>query len=151
MIALSVNKYIWNELKKDAQLNASYDKYRATFGANFIPFFPVYDNHAGDISWGNECYILYDQMKSRPTRQVFKEQHTQVIYTIVGPLPDLFDFTDMIVGLFDDWENTSFVDEQNQYRINDIKVWQPDRTRGRDKVRQTYSTTLIFDVHYISC
>jgi hypothetical protein len=149
MIALTVNNYVWSKLSADPVLNAKYAKYRTQLGANFKPFFPVYDNLAGDITWGSECYVLYDTMTTRPTREIYAERHEQVMYTLVGPIPDLFEFKDAIVNLFDNWENTSF--NADGYRINDINVWQPDRTRGRDKVRQTYSTTLLLDVHYIPC
>lgn len=149
MIASSVNNFVWGELQKDATLNAKYNKYRTQYGNSFKPFFPVYDDHAGDISWDSECYVLYDSMTTRPTRNIYAERHEQVLYTVVGPIPELFEFKDAIVNVFDYWDNTTF--SADGYRINDINVWQPDRTRGRDKLRQTYSTSLILDVHYIPC
>ena len=61
----------------------------------------------------------------------------------------VFDLKDRIVNIFDYWDNTSFSDGTN--RVTDVNVWQPDRTRGRDKLRQTYSISLILDVLYIPC
>ena len=149
MIALSVNKYVWGELKKDAALNAKYAKYRTKYGANFIPFFPVSDNLAGDISWGTEPYVIYDSLSLPPTRNVYKGKREQVIYTVVGTVPELFDFKNRIVNLFDHWENTELV--VDGYRIYDMDAWNTDRTRVRDKVRQTYSLTLMLEIHYIPC
>jgi hypothetical protein len=149
MIALAVNDFVWNGLVADTTLSAKYDPYRTKYGTGFKPFFPVYDNFGGDITWGKECYVLYDSMVTRPIRNVFGEHHEQIMYTVVGPIPDLFEFRDKIVNLFDYWDSTSFV--ADGYRVNDIDVFQSDRTRGRDKVRQTYSLTLILDVHYIPC
>ena len=149
MIASLVNDYVWTELTKDAALSEKYNAYRTQYGNSFKPFFPVFDDHAGDISWGSECYVLWDSMVSRPTRNVYSERHEQVLYTIVGPIPDVFEFKDRIVNLFDYWDSTAF--STSGYKVNDIDVWQPDRTRGRDKLRQTYSISLILDVHYIPC
>ena len=146
MIELSVNKYIWDKLSSDSTFNARYDKYRTQFGANFMPFFPVVDNNAGDISWGTEPYFLYDSM-SVPPREVFGEKHIQMTYTLVATLPELFTIKQNVVDLFDHWLETTFSDDVS-YRINDMNIWQPDRARGRDKVRQTYSTTLLLDVYY---
>lgn len=149
MIALLANNYIWNQLKLDTTLNAKYDKYRVKYGPDFIPFFPVYDDHAGDISWGSECYVLYDPISTRPSRNVFAEQREQIMYTVVGPIPDLFEFKDKMIGLFSYWLDNPFA--MDGYRVNDVNIWQSDGTRGRDKLRQTYSTTLTAEVHYISC
>lgn len=149
MIALSINKYIWSQLQLDTAFNAQYNKYRTLYGSNFIPFFPVYDNHAGDISWGSECYVLYDPLSTRPTRDVFLERREQIMYTLVGPIPELFKFKDSIVNLFDHWlENPITTDD---HRITNVNVWQSDGVRGRDKLRQTYSTTLIAEAFYIPC
>lgn len=149
MIALAINNYIWGNLSKDTQFNSQYDKYRLTLGPNFIPFFPVADNLAGDISWGSEPYILYDSIHVRPSRSVYGERQEQVMYTLVGQIPELFDFKEKIVSMFDHWEATQF--SLSGYRINDIDIWQPDKTRGRDKLRQTYSLPLLLDVFYIPC
>lgn len=149
MIALSVNQYVWGELKKDATLNAKYAKYRTKYGNNFIPFFPVADNNAGDISWGSEPYVLYDSMTMPPTRNIYMSQREQIVYTIVGTIPELFTFKNKVTALFNHWENTSMT--LDGYRIIDIDAWSSDRTRVRDKVRQTYSLTLMLEVHYIPC
>lgn len=149
MIALTVNNYVWGELKKDATFNARYDGYRTQLGAGFIPFFPVEDNAAGDISWGNEPYFLYDSMITRPTRNVPFEKREIVMYTLVGTLEDVFDVRGRIESMFDAWDSTMFT--ADGYKVNDIDISQPDRTRSRDKVRQTYSTTLMLDVFYTPC
>jgi hypothetical protein len=149
MIVSAVNDFVWSELQKDTALNAQYDKYRTKYGPNFKPFFPVADNHAGDASWGSECYVLWDSMITRPNRSVFLERHAQILYTIVGPLPALFEFTDAIANSFDFWQSTTF--KGAGYRVNDIDAWQPDRIRGRDSLRQTYSSSLILEVHYLTC
>ena len=97
MIALTVNDYVWTELKKDSAFSLRYDSYRTALNnADFIPFFPVEDNLAGDISWGAEPYILYDSMIARPTRNVPFEKHEMVMYTIVGTLQDVFSLRDKI-------------------------------------------------------
>lgn len=149
MIASLTNNYIWSQLRLDPILDAKYQKYRDKYGPNFVPFFPVYDDNAGDISWGSECYVLYDPMVTRPNRNVFAERREQIMYTVVGPIPELFDFKDRIINLFDLWDTTPF--ETNGYKIHDVNVWQSEGTRGRDKVRQTYSTTLIAEIYYIPC
>lgn len=151
MIVSALNNYIWAELIKDPVFNAKYNKYRTKYGANFKPFFPVHDNFAGDMAWDTECYVLYDSMSMRPLRQIYGENHEQVMYTLVGPIPDLFEFKKSIVDLFDYWATTKFNDVDGDYRINDVDVFQSDRTRGRDTLRQTYSMTLMFDVNYHKC
>jgi hypothetical protein len=149
MIALTVNNYVWNNLRLDTVFDAKYDKYRATYGANFIPFFPVADNLAGDASWGSECYVLYDPMTVPPRRSVYAERRETILYTLVGPLPELFEFKEAIIDQFDSWSSTSFANDG--YRVNDINAWQTDQTRVRDKLRQLYSLTLMVEVNYIKC
>jgi hypothetical protein len=149
VIALSVNDFVWERLSKNSSFNGLYDKYRVQYGEDFKPFFPVYDNFAGDITWGTEPYFLYDTMILRPVRNIPGERHEQIIYTLVGKIPQIFEVKDSIVNMFDYWDDTTYTGDG--YRVNDITVWQSDRTRGRDKVRQTYSTTLMLDVHYIPC
>jgi hypothetical protein len=149
MVVSSLNDYVWAELCKDAAFSAKYNKYRTKYGQNFKPFFPVHDNFTGDVSWDTECYVLYDEMDGRPLRQVYRENHDQVIYTLVGPIPDLLDFKKRITRLFSHWDTTKFTTDE--FRINDVDVWQADRTRGRDTLRQTYSLTLMLDVNYHIC
>lgn len=149
MIASHVNDFVWTGLTADEAFSAKYDAYRTQYGDAFKPFFPVYDNFGGDITWGSEPYVLYDSMIIRPLRNVYGEKTEQVMYTIVGQIPELFEFRDAIAALFNNWDSTMF--QVEGYRINDIDVVQTDRTRGRDKVRQTYSTTLMLTVHYIPC
>lgn len=149
MIALPLNNYVWSNLTTDATFSARYNKYRAQFGQNFLPFFPAVDNNAGDVSWGAEPYILYDSISVRPTRQVYGEKQEQVMYTLVAQMPELMEFKEKIIKMFDFWTETTF--STSGYRVNDINVWQPDRIRGRDKLRQTYSITLLFDIYYFEC
>lgn len=149
MIALPINNYVWQNLRLDTALDAKYDQYRTKYGNGFIPFFPVFDNHAGDISWGSECYVLYDNLKLRPNRDVFKEQREQILYTVVGPIPELFEFKDAILNQFDNWEGTTLL--VDGYRVTDVNAWQSTGTSGRDKLRQTYSTTIVLEVNYIPC
>jgi hypothetical protein len=149
MIVLVVNNYIWQELKKDVAISQRYAQYTSQFGFSFSPFFPVDDNSAGDISWGSEPYFLYDSMVQKPTRDVYGERHEQIMYTLVGTIEDIFTIRDKVARMFDEWSSTSFT--ASGYKVNDIDVWQPDRIRGRDKLRQLYSTTLLLDVHYHLC
>jgi hypothetical protein len=149
MIALVVNSYVWQNLKQDSTLYQRYATYTTQFGPTFSPFFPVEDNLAGDISWGTEPYFLYDSTVQKPTRNVYGERHEQIMYTLVGKIEDIFTLRDTVVRMFDEWSETKV--NASGYRINDIDVWQPDRIRGRDKLRQLYSTTLLLDVHYHIC
>jgi hypothetical protein len=149
MIHNAVNNYVWSKLRQDPTLDATYDKYRATYGAEFMPFFPVFDNFAGDISWGTDMYVLYDSVTSAPNRPVYGELREQIMYTVIGPMPDLLEFKQRIIDLFDAWESTTFVSDG--YRVNDINVWQPSGVQGRDKVRQTYAVPLMVEVNYIKC
>lgn len=149
MITSAVNDFVWSKLQENTTLNARYDKYRTVYGSTFKPFFPVADNNAGDISWGSECYVLWDSMTTRPSRNVYGERQEQVLYTVVGPLPELIDFVDDILFLFSFWESTQF--QSSGYRITNITAWQPDRMRGRDSLRQTYSASIILDVQYLLC
>jgi hypothetical protein len=148
LIALSVNKYIWNELKKDPALNVKYDKYRAKYGADFLPFFPVSDNMAGDISWGSEVHILWDMLVMTP-RRIHGSRRVQMVYTVVGTVQDLMDVKTRITDMFDYWHGEAL--NFPGYRVVNIDAWSTDRTRIRDKVRQLYSSTLIVEVEYISC
>lgn len=149
MISTVVNDYVWSKLTQDVAFSAEYDKYRATLGAGFKPFFPVLDNLAGDITWGNEFYVLYDTIIVPPNRPVYGERREQIMYTLIGPMPGLMDFKESIVNLFDSWEATMFT--VSGYRVNDINVWQPSGMQIRDKVRQTYAVPLMVEVNYIKC
>jgi hypothetical protein len=149
MISTTVNKYIWSMLRQDPALDATYDKYRATLGPDFIPFFPAFDNLAGDTSWGNEHYVLYDPITTTPNRPVYGERREQIMYTVIGPMPSLMDFKQAIIDLFDAWEPTTF--SADGYRITNVSVWQPSGMQGRDKIRQTYAVPLIVEVNYIKC
>jgi hypothetical protein len=149
VIAPTINQYIWQILQTDSTLDAKYDKYRKTYGDDFIPFFPVFDNFAGNISWGSEPYILYDSLVNRADRPVYGERKEQVLYTIVGKLQDIFKIRDIIANQFDAWSVEGF--NLDGFRVNSIESYQTDRTRGRDSVRQTYSLVLTLIVHYIEC
>lgn len=149
MISTTVNGYVWSKLRQDPAFDALYDKYRTTYGPDFIPFFPVFDNLAGDVSWGNECYVLYDPIVTTPNRPIYAERREQIMYTLIGPVPQLLDFKQSIIDLFDAWEATAF--SADGYRVNDINVWQPSGMQGRDKVRQTYAIGLMVEVNYIKC
>lgn len=149
MIAPTINKYVWDILKSDPTLSAKYDKYRATYGANFIPFFPVYDNNAGDSSWGSECYVLYDSLRPRSNRPIVTEKREQILYTIVGTIPEIFEFRDTILNVLDFWADLKFT--KDGFRVNAVESWQNDRTRGRDSIRQTYSLVLTVEVNYFEC
>jgi hypothetical protein len=149
MIALELNKHVWSKLQEDAFFNAKYDKYRLLYGQNFIPFFPVADNYAGDISWDSEPYFLYDSISLQPNRQVFGERREQVLYTLVGKVPEILQVRDRIVRLFSFWLDSDFV--SSVYRINNADVWQLSQARGRDNLRQTYSIDLTFEIHYLLC
>lgn len=149
MIASLVNNHIWSELRKDTSFSSLYDGYRSKYGNNFIPFFPVEDNLAGDISWGSEPYILYDSMLLKSPREIYGEKYAQILYTVVGKIPEILFVRDNILGLFGDLKDTSL--KGDGYKINTIEVWQPDRTRSRDKLRQNYAITIMLDVYYIEC
>jgi hypothetical protein len=147
MIALTINNYVWNNLRLDTALDALYDKYRTLYGSNFKPFFPVADNLAGESSWGSECYVLYDPIVMPSSGDL--QQQEQVMYTLVGPIPELFDFKSAIVDQFDHLTATRIVNDG--YRITDISVWQSGGTVVRDKLRDLYSLIIVLQINYIKC
>jgi hypothetical protein len=149
MIALELNKYIWGELQKDTVFNAKYDKYRLKYGPDFIPFFPVADNYAGDIAWESEPYFLYNSISLQPNRQVFAERREQVLYTLVGKIPEILVVRDKVIHLFSFWLDSDFTSDE--YRITNADVWQLSQASGRDSLRQTYSIDMTFEVHYLLC
>lgn len=149
MITLAVNNFIWNEMKQVPQIYDRYVGFREKYGDNFIPFFPIDDTQVGDISWGSAPYIIWDSMPELPTRPVYGEKREQIMYTLIGKIPEIFSIRDFIVNLFNYWESNSF--SSDGYRVNDLNVYQSDRTRGRDNIRQTYSLTLIVEAYYHKC
>jgi hypothetical protein len=151
MIALSINEIIWDELSKDAAFNAKYDKYRVQYGQAFKPFFPVQDNYAGDVAWGNEPYFLYDTVLLPPNRSVFGERYEQMLYTVVGSMSDIQHIYDTVAQMFSFWESNTHTDPFNDYRITNIDAWSPLRTQSRDSLRQNHSFELLVNVNYILC
>lgn len=147
MIAPTVNNFVWNNLRLDTVFDEKYNVYRGVYGANFIPFFPVADNLAGDASWGSECYVLYDPITPSPNRN--SQRREQILYTLVGPLPELFEFKEAVMDQFDYMVATRFTGDG--YRITDVQSWQSGGTVVRDKVRQLYSLTIVVEVNYIKC
>lgn len=151
MIALSINEILWEELSKDPAFVARYDKYKTQLGDDFKPFFPVQDNHSGDISWDTEPYFLYDTVSLPPNRDVFGERYEQVLYTLVGQIQDIFELRDKVIKMFSYWDDAANPDPYGLYRITNLDVWQPLRTRGRDSIRQNYSVELLVNVNYLLC
>lgn len=151
MIALSINQLIWEELTKDAVFDALYDKHRTQFGQNFIPFFPVSDNYVGDIAWGIEPYFIYDSISLPPNRDVFGERREQILYTMVGKIPELFVIEKKVIHMFSFWESDQYNVSSDEYRITSITAWQPLRTNSRDSLRQTHAIEIMVDVNYIPC
>jgi hypothetical protein len=160
MIALELNKYIWGKLKEDPALNEpdesmefnnKYNKYRLKYGEDFIPFFPVADNFAGDIAWDSEPYFLYDSISLQPNRQVFGERREQVIYTLVGKIPEILEIRETMVHMFSFWDGEAIDFDIEKYRITNVDVWQLTQASGRDSLRQTYSVNITFEVNYILC
>jgi len=151
MIALSTNDIIWNELIKDPVFSAKYDNYRLQYGPAFKPFFPVSDNQAGDITWGDETYFLYDSISLPPNRNVFGERYEQVLYTIVGCIPELQLIHEHIIQMFSFWDSGVHSDPKNQYRITNIDAWHPLRTLQRDSLRQDYAIEMLINVNYLLC
>lgn len=145
MIAVELNKYVWDKLCADATLSAKYDAYRTQFGEDFSPFFPVDDNNSTDIS---EVYVLYQDLPTRQNRSIVKERRTTILYTVIGELSQLLDFRDMLVDIFDIWENGFFVDS---YKINRVEITQTSRVVPRDSLREVYSLVMELDVNYIKC
>jgi hypothetical protein len=151
MIALSTNEIIWQELIKDPVFNAKYDKYRAQYGPDFRPFFPVSDNYAGDISWDDEIYFIFDAVSFPPNRNVFGERYSQVLYTIVGKVNELLNIQEDIIHIFSFWESGQHPDPTGNYRITNMDSWIPLRTQSRDSLRQTHAIEMLVNVNYFLC
>jgi hypothetical protein len=75
--ATTINGYLWDTMK---QIEPTFAK---KYG-NKIPFFPLSDSAAGDSTWDNNTYVIYDRML-RLTRHPFpyiKREHT--LYYVKG-------------------------------------------------------------------
>jgi hypothetical protein len=147
MIVKDINAFVWANLQLDTDFSSLYDRYRAKYGDSFIPFFPVTDSLAGDASWGSECYVIYDPIYAPSTRQ--SQYREQIVYQLVGPLPQLFDFRDRILDQFKMFEQVSF--STGDHRITGVEAWQSGGTRVKDQLRQLYYIPLIVEVHFIKC
>lgn len=91
-----INNYLWEQFQTAKP--AIYSQY-----SGLMPIFPVNDIKAGDSSWGNKPYIIYDSFaKPRSTRKYFYPVKSgQLMYSIKGSISDIYEWRDFIINVLD--------------------------------------------------
>ena len=147
-----INSYVWAQFEENAPV------FSAQYGS-IVPIFPVYDAKAGDASWGNKSYIVYDNMARVRSGVFYGVRKEQLVYSIRGDIPEIFALRDLITDVLDRGDDTA--KDINEYAgenlenpyifFHDFKVFQQDFTNEKtDKhsTRQFYSTDLIIEYQY---
>ena len=147
-----LNGYAWDAVSGiDATLHGQYGGIR--------PFFPLYDNTAGNSTWGNKCYVVYDtimRIKRFPLAAIKK---AEVLYSVRGPVPELLEFTNLLVWILDrgddaakdvnEWAGSNVINNSVfLHRIDVHEVnWSPEITNVTNS-RQMYVKNLVVSVEY---
>lgn len=104
---VAINSYVWEQFRLDSLKSAS-ASYLEGFDYNayggITPFFPVDDATAGTKSWGNKTYVRFDSMtrnRAGVTRGLYPVKGGQMIYSIKGPVDEVFKWRDFISNILD--------------------------------------------------
>jgi hypothetical protein len=93
-----INNFVWEKFR--IHKSSIYNEYPA----NIKPIFPFTDSRAGDATWENKAYIIYDSFV-RPRTGTYKYFYPiksgQLVYSIRGNNGQLFEWRDFIVDVLD--------------------------------------------------
>lgn len=148
-----INNYIWNEFKSiDPDFTDTY--------GDVVPFFPLYDNMAGDSKWSNRTYAVYDIMSTNRRSPFYVVKKSQLLYSIRGTVPDILYFRDIVSQIIDrgddagkdvnEWAGESVINNQvffHSFETHEVN-WSAEVTLAKD-TRQPVTKDLIvsFDYH----
>jgi hypothetical protein len=147
-----INNYIWDCMQVlDPVLTAGY--------AGIVPFFPLYDNQAGNAKWGTKPYAVYDIMSPARKAGLYAVKRSQMLYSIRGTVPDLFTFRDLIIDIIDrdddagkdvnEWAGINAPDNDlyfHRFAVNEVN-WSSEITIAKD-TRQAVTKDLIVEFFY---
>jgi hypothetical protein len=93
-----INNFVWEQFRINKPgIYSEYD-------ANVKPIFPFTDSRAGDQTWANKAYIIYDSFirpRSGKYKYFYPIKSGQLVYSIRGNNGQLFEWRDFIVDLLD--------------------------------------------------
>jgi hypothetical protein len=130
-----INKYVWRQFQLEKP--AIYAKYGTT-----IPFFPINDIKAGDSSWGNKPYVIYDSF-IRPrqiNRPFYPQKGSQLMYSIRGTIQEVYEWRDFIYDALD--REFYF----HRFSVNQLKYIATTSTESG--LNKSYSTELVIRYDY---
>lgn len=146
-----INNYVWYEMQRiDPAFTGRYDA---------VPFFPLYDNQAGNSKWGNKSYVVYDPIKARRKTPFYPVKRESLLYSVRGIVPEVLymrDLLDYVLDRGDDaakdlneWAGENVVN--NQVFIHSFSTtetnWSSEITTAKD-TRQPVTKNLIVDYEY---
>lgn len=93
-----INNYIWEQFKNHKP--SIYNQYPA----GTKPIFPFTDSRAGDQTWENKSYIIYDSFirpRTGSYKYFYPMKSGQLVYSIRGNNGQLFEWRDFIHDVLD--------------------------------------------------
>jgi hypothetical protein len=93
-----INNYVWEKFRINKP------SIYAEYPAGIKPIFPFTDSRAGDQTWQNKAYIIYDSFIRPRTGQYkyfYPIKSGQLVYSIRGDNGQLFEWRDFITDVLD--------------------------------------------------
>jgi hypothetical protein len=109
-----INNFVWEKFK--IHKPNIYSQYPA----NIKPIFPFTDSRAGDQTWENKAYIIYDSFirpRSGQYKYFYPMKSGQLVYSIRGNNGQLFEWRDFIHDVLD--REDVVAQEINDFSAND--------------------------------
>lgn len=149
---IHLNNYVWDTMKSlDGTLDGVY--------GGLTPFFPLADSRAGDATWEDKPYVVYDHLFKMGDKRVPAIHKFQGLYFVRGKAEDVIVWTNAIHHILDRGDyaaqdcnaflaSTSPTAGVYFHNIRSMQIDMVKDSRQDLAIRQYYVASMIIDMQY---